>query len=67
MPDTPETHRPCGRCKTTDVEVFDSPTSAYCSPCWAIIVDPSAAFHRFADRARGLDRAPFFNTGRRDR
>ena len=59
----PDTHPPCFRCRTRDSEAFDSPTSSYCTPCWAWEVDYGRRFNAWAadtiNEARGIPRGPF--------
>ena len=59
-----DSHPPCGRCRTTDPDAFDSPTSAYCRKCWAWQMDPDRRFREWAESAqRSSTRLPFFIRG----
>jgi hypothetical protein len=39
-----DSHPPCGRCRTTEPDAFDAPTSAFCVPCWEYMTDHGRRF-----------------------
>jgi hypothetical protein len=58
----PDPHGPCYRCKTTDADAFDTPTSSYCRTCWAWVTDYGRRMSEWAGRtidAARSGRGPF--------